>query len=308
MGVRGRGAHLIVAVGLCLVGSLMVSGRAGATTTVPYTDPNAVGYIGLCNQAGQQITSGSITTTPFVWRAVSSQAAQAPYNNAGRTATLYGYQPQQGLLPGEWSGEQLTSSARYSNPANPMAAATDGDDSLEDFIQDYPPRWDGFFQLRIYLSTADEQAYDLHYPALNIQVTGDTWHAVGGGPVNCTSGTSESLETIVLPPSKITSPGGSSTGGNKGAATGAKSTTETTNASTSASSGSGSGDGTGAAGQSSAVEQPASATSHTLVVVVLVAIVIVILALGSLFLRRRRLASPAAPGGRHRSSTKGSSS
>ena len=166
MGTRTKGTRLIVAIGLCLVGPLMWSGLAEAATAVPYTDPNAVGYIGLCNQAGQQITSGSINTTPFAWRAVSTQPAQAPYNNAGRTATLYGYQPHQGLLPGEWSGEQLTSSARYSNPANPMAAATDGDDSLEDLVQDFPPRWDGFFQLRIYLSTADEQAYDLHYPAL----------------------------------------------------------------------------------------------------------------------------------------------
>jgi hypothetical protein len=308
MGTRTKGTRLIVAIGLCLVGPLMWSGLAEAATAVPYTDPNAVGYIGLCNQAGQQITSGSINTTPFAWRAVSTQPAQAPYNNAGRTATLYGYQPQQGLLPGEWSGEQLTSSARYSNPANPMAAATDGDDSLEDLIQDYPPRWDGFFQLRIYLSTADEQAYDLHYPALNIQVTGDTWQAVGGGAVNCKSGTSESLETIVLPKSKITSPGASSSGGSKGTTAGAKSTTATSApTASSSSSGSSSGSSIGATGHSSAVEQPASATSHTLLVVVLVAIVVVVLALGFLLLRRRRLAS-TDPGGLHSSSKKGPNS
>ncbi len=80
-----------------------------------------------------------------------------------------------------------------------MVAATSGDDSLADFIQDFSPRWDGFLQLRIYLGTANSQPYSLHYPTLDIQVTGDTWTAVDGGPVNCQSGTAESLESIVLP-------------------------------------------------------------------------------------------------------------
>jgi hypothetical protein len=178
---------------------------AAASPTAPYTDPNAVGSIGLCNQAGQQIFGGSITTQPFAWRAVSTQAAPAPYNNAGRTATLVVYQPLQGLPPGDWSGSQLTSSSSYSNPANPMAAATTADQSLQDIIEAYPPRWDGFLQLRIYLGTVNEQAYTLRYPALNIQVTGTTWRAVGGSPVKCSSGTSESLESEVLP-STTTSP------------------------------------------------------------------------------------------------------
>jgi hypothetical protein len=282
------------------------SGLAAASTTVPYSDPNAIGYIGLCNQSGQQITSGSITTTPFAWRAVSSQAAQPPYDNSGRTATLYAYQPRQGLLPGEWSGEQMTSSSRYSNPANPMAAATDGDDSLEDFIQDYPPKWDGFIQLRIYLSTVNEQAYDLHYPVLDIQVTGQTWQAVGGGAVNCQSGTSESIESIVLPKSKITPPNTTSSGGSKSKGSGAVTTPNggTTGSSTAAKSGTGAGAADPSTG--TAVEQPARATSHTLLIVVVVAIVIVLAVLGYLLLRRRSLAPNSLdPDSHHGSSTKG---
>ncbi len=111
---------------------------AAATSTVPYTDPDAVGSIGLCNQAGQQITTGSITTRPFAWRAVSTQAAPAPYNNAGRTATLVAYQPQQALPAGDWSGTQMTASSSYTNPANPMAAATDGDQSLQEHHRGIP--------------------------------------------------------------------------------------------------------------------------------------------------------------------------
>ena len=167
----------------------------GADPPVPYTDPNAVGYIGLCNQAAQQITSGTLSATPFVWRAVSSQPAPAQYNAAGGTAILSAYLPMQGLPPGDWSGEQLTASSQYSNPQSPMAQATAKDEPLEDFVQDYPPGWDGFIQLRLYLGAPDEPSYVQHYPVLNLEISGDTWTAVGGGPVNCSAGNAESLET-----------------------------------------------------------------------------------------------------------------
>jgi hypothetical protein len=195
----GRSLRLLPAVGLVLAGSAVMVGPAAADSGVPYTDPDAVGYIGLCDQAGQQITSGDITTTPFAWRAVSSVPAPAPYNNVWRTAILLAYQPQQGLTPSEWSGDELTASSRYTNPANPMVAATDGDDSLQDFIEEFHPKWDGYLQLRIYLGTENAETYSVHYPALNIHVSGDTWSAVGGGAVNCNSGTSTSLESVVLP-------------------------------------------------------------------------------------------------------------
>lgn len=196
----------LAAAGVALLGSAAFAGVAAASTSsVPYTDPDAVGSIGLCNQAGQQITSGSVTAKPFAWRAVSTAPAQAPYNNAGRTATLVVFQPQQALPAGDWSGAEITSSSTYSDPANPMAAATAADQSLADFIAQYPPKWDGLLQVRMYLSTANEQA-DNVYPALNIQVTGNTWQAVGGSPVNSASGTAESIESVVLPTTTTTSP------------------------------------------------------------------------------------------------------
>jgi hypothetical protein len=196
----------VLAATLVFVGLAGLVGAASATPRVPFSDPNAVGYIGLCNQAGRQITSGSIYTTPFAWRAVSSESAPPPYNNAWRTAILLAYQPRLGLTSGEWSGDALTASSRYSNPAHPMVAATGGDDSLEDFIQEFASVWDGYFELRIYLSTQNAQVYSLHYPALAIEVKGGSWRAVGGGQVNCRSGTSESLESIVLPKSATSPP------------------------------------------------------------------------------------------------------
>jgi hypothetical protein len=149
-----------------------------AAPAVPYTDPASDGYIGLCNQQGQQITSGSVSAAPFVWRAVSSQPAPAPYNGAGGTAILTAYLPMQGLPPGDWSGEQLTASSRYSNPQVPMAQATAKDVPLQDFLEDYPPEWDGFIQLRLFLGAQDQPAYVQRYPALNLEISGNAWTAV----------------------------------------------------------------------------------------------------------------------------------
>jgi len=296
-----RGAALVLLPLLGVAGALaqpfggpLIGAVAAATTTVPYTDPNAVGSIGLCNQAGQQITSGSISTTPFAWRAVSTQPAQAPYNNAGRTATLLAYLPLQALPAGDWSGEEMTSSSSYTNPANPMAAATDGDQSLQSFIEAYPPKWDGFVQLRMYLSTANHQAYEAQYPTLNIQVTGDTWQAVGGSPVNCDSGTAVSIETVLLPASTTT-------------------TTSTPSTTTTAASGSGTGKGasvsstpgsdadsspgpgtSGGAALAAGTEKVAATTQTSDLPAVLGIVLAVLVVLGTavfLVLRRRRSAS-----------------
>jgi hypothetical protein len=194
---------------------------AGAATTVPYTDTSAVGYIGLCNQAGQQITTGSVSATPFVLRAVSSQAAPAGYGGANGTATLLAYLPVQSLPAGDWSGEQITASSVYTNPQSPMAEGTAQDVPLQDFLQDYPPQWNGFIQLRIYLDAVNMEAYEVHYPALNLEITGDTWTAVGGGPVNCNAGSARSLAAVLAPPttSTTTTLPSSGTGGNASAAT-----------------------------------------------------------------------------------------
>jgi hypothetical protein len=202
---RRRAMSLAVA---CLVvsgvASVVGATASSAATAAPYSDPNVVGYIGLCDQAGQQITSGSITTAPFVWRAVSSQAAPDPYNGAGATAILNAYLPMQSLAPGDWSGEQLTASTRYSNPQSPMAQATARDVALQDFLQDYPPEWDGFIQLRLFLGAQNEPADVQHYAALDLQISGTSWTAVGGGAVNCNAGSAESLETVLAPPATTT--------------------------------------------------------------------------------------------------------
>jgi hypothetical protein len=276
---------------------LASASAAGATSTVPYADTNAVGYIGLCNQAGQQITSGSVSTTPFAWRAVSSQAASAPYNGAGGTASLDAYLPMQSLAPGDWSGEQLTASTRYSNPQSPMAQATTKDVPLQVFLQDYPPQWNGFVQLRLFLGAPNEPADVQHYPALNLQISGGTWTAIGGGPVNCNAGTAESLETVLAPPSTTTTVAAS------GLAT-SGTTTTTPNASTAsakaqpATAKATSGSSKSAAG-SVAIAQPQSWTHSGVSYFLALVVVLGFITLPFLIVaRRRRAQHPSSIAGR----------
>ena len=191
----------LAAVLVAAATALSTGGGSGAHAAgaVPWTDTAVTGAIGLCDSSGHAVEGGSVNTTPFVARAVSSTAAQPPYNKAGRTATLYAFQPQQGEAPGEWSGDMLTSSTYYTNPAHPMAEATGGDLSLAGFIGEFPPRWDGLLQLRLYLSAPNEPADSLSYAATTIKVTGSTWSVVSGGPAACTAGKAESIESVVLP-------------------------------------------------------------------------------------------------------------
>ena len=200
----------VVALMACCLGLLILPGltsssdAATGATQAPYSDPQVSGSIGLCNAAGQQITSGSVSATPFVARAGSSGSAPAPYNNAYRTAILAAYQPQKELAPGEWSGQEMTASSRYTNPAVPMVEATARDMSLAQFLVAFPANWDGFVQLRMFFGTANAEQRTQSYPALDIQVTGSTWHAVGGATVNCTAGSAQSIESILLPTSTTT--------------------------------------------------------------------------------------------------------
>jgi hypothetical protein len=188
---------------------------ASAGTSVP-SDPSSAGAIGLCDKTGQPVEHGNIHDKPFVWSALATTPAPAPYDREGRTATLLAYQPRPGVNPAEWSGDQLTASSQYTNPSHPMAQATDGDDRLADFLDAYPTELDGLVQLRLYLGAPDQPPDTQTYAAAVIRVDGDTWSVVAGGTVPCNASTAVSLETRVLPPSTTTPapapPAGADTG------------------------------------------------------------------------------------------------
>jgi cobalamin biosynthesis Mg chelatase CobN len=96
-------------------------------------------------------------------------------------------------------------------------------------LENFHPKWDGFMQLRIYLGAPNHQAYEIHYPALNLEITGDTWTAVGGGPVDCKAGTAVSDESVLLPSLQSTTvPSTAAASGHSTSGTSARSATTPT--------------------------------------------------------------------------------
>jgi hypothetical protein len=278
---------------------LVLAAPAAASPAVPYDDPAAHGYIGLCDEQGHQINSGSVDAAPFAWRAVSTAPALGPYAGSTRTAVLMAYQPIEGLAPADWSGDQLTASSRYSNPANPMAAATGGDESLAGFMTEYTPKWDGILQLRLYLDAANQAVYSLHYPALDIRITGKTWHTLDGGQVDCHAGTAVSIESLLLPASKLKSPPGTSAsattaGGSSAGAAGGRSAATAPATSAAANAGAGAAPRTTASNGDAPRTQSSDHTAEWAGVAALLAAALVI----ALFLARsktRRTLADGAP-------------
>ncbi|MBV8979636.1 MAG: hypothetical protein JO086_01930 [Acidimicrobiia bacterium] len=205
------------------VGPALTAAAAG----LPYNDPNANGPLALCDQSAKPIDHGSISTSA-AWTAVSAAPAPAGYGVAGGTATLFAYQPRQGVLPSEWSGDALSASSRYTDPAHPAAKVTSADPPLREFVNAYPPRWAGLVELRLFLGAPDQPPLTRKYAAADIQVSGDTWRLVRGGS-DCSGVQATSIEEL-LPsqdPTKTVaqaaaaSAGGSGPGSNGGPGSGA---------------------------------------------------------------------------------------
>jgi len=176
-------AFLLVAfIAASVVISFRVWPAAAAAEQVPYTDAQATGYLTLYNKAGKAIKSGSVQDKPFVWRAVASRPAPAQYGGTGRKATLLAFQPREGASPAEWSGDSLTGASAYPDAAHPTVQAGQDDFTLQDFIAEFPPRWNGLLQLRMYLSAPGRQVQSTGYVSTDIKVSGNTWTVVGGGP------------------------------------------------------------------------------------------------------------------------------
>lgn len=194
-----------VVVPVALLATVLTAAPASAAS-VPYTDPSVAGVLALCDASGHQLTSGSTLDLPLAATAVSSAAAPKGYSDPKAKATLYAYQPRQGVDPADWSGGQLTGSSFFSNPAHPMAAFTTGDKRLHEVLQIYPANWAGFVQLRLFFSEANKVAFTQTYPSANLQVNGSSWHQVDPPAVNCGAGRAVSIEKLLLPASRFPAP------------------------------------------------------------------------------------------------------
>lgn len=251
--------------------------QAAATVTAPYADAQATGYLTLYDKAGKAVKSGSVKDKPFVWKAVSSQAAKAPYNATGHKGTLFAYQPRKGVAPGGWSGDSLTASTAYSDVKHPAAQATAQDFSLQDFLSEFPAQWDGTIELRLYLSAPGVQAQSTGYASTDLKITGDTWVVVGGGPGAGAGG--------VNIPGKV-----SGTAGASPAPSGSGSAGASAGAVPSSSAGAAGADGSGAAADAAVVvELPYLRTPGYLFVSA--AVIVAVVFAGVLMRRRRQFAT-----------------
>ena len=71
-------------LGLVLTGTAIPA----LAQSVPFTDPNTAGYIGLCDPYGHNVTGGSVDATPFVWKSVASSTPPAQYTGQGQNSVL----------------------------------------------------------------------------------------------------------------------------------------------------------------------------------------------------------------------------
>jgi hypothetical protein len=292
--------RLSALVVLALVGGLsaVVLALPATAAALPFTDENVNGYIGFCDQAGQQVTSGSVASIPFIWTAVSSTGAPA---NMGvkylGKATLYAYQPRQDVDPGEWSGMQLTAGSAYTNDSFPMAQATTIDPSLNGYLGTYPAVWDGLVELRMIYTAPNHVAYTDSYPATVIKVTGNSWTEVTGGTVKCDAGKSISAETVYLPPSKFKSSAPAAPTAPAGATGSASTTTGPAKSGPSGSTSAGASGSSGAkpnpgasptqSGLTAAAKDASKSGSGPIVIAVGLVVVLAVAAGGALWWRRR---------------------
>jgi hypothetical protein len=182
-----------------LVG-LPATAGAGASAKPPYEpDHHSVGGLFFYNANGTAITGGSLTAAPFAAYVKGTKAIR----NGDTKATLYGFQPVKGEVPGQFSGDQLTTSDSYPNskaPSKihagtlPLVSLKSSDETLGTLYSDFPnpPKAgdtsSGLYQLRLITSRPGQSA-TATYDSADIEVsnvttnsgglvTGGTWKVV----------------------------------------------------------------------------------------------------------------------------------
>ena len=192
--------RLGVGLGATVLAAAALAGTAipqALADTPPYTDPASSGTLTLCANSTTPLSSGSVGDKPFVGLAISSGAAPSQYQGTGMKATLYAYVPRQGVDPTQWSGQILTASSTYTDVAHPTAVGTKADIPLSDVITALPPQWSGYYQLRLIYSAPNRAPDVSTYGTADIQVSGSTWHQLGGGGLPCSDGKATSAEAGV---------------------------------------------------------------------------------------------------------------
>lgn len=186
--ISGAGTRTRLALGLAVVAVVVASvlvWRLGATEEAPYTDPASTGGLTLCSADGKAVTEGRTGDRPFADLVLGDTPLPDDADPAGAVATLYAYQPREGIAPGEFSGSPITAAVAFADASRPATRVTADAWSLGDFVTAFPASLQGYVQLRLVLGTPQLGTLADGYDTADIKVDGDRWELVRGGSASC---------------------------------------------------------------------------------------------------------------------------
>jgi hypothetical protein len=208
--VSAAATALLATGGAALASVAGATARPSASAAAPpwEPDPGSVGALVFYNSSGQEITGGSLTDQPVA----AYVQGTATVRSGDTKATLYGFLPVDGQVPGQWSGEALGASTAYPNGSAPGALATSSlpvetgavsDESIGQLEADWPntdTSSDGYadmYQLRLYTSKPGE-GISPQYDSADIEVDDNagTW-SVFYAPLPTSTTLKTSASTIV---------------------------------------------------------------------------------------------------------------
>lgn len=186
---RGRrGAVLLALVLVVGVAAAALVWRLRSAEEVPYADPSSTGLLTLCSASGEQVTEGRVGDRPFADVVLGSTPLGAAPNgqvSSAPVATLFAYQPREGVDAREFSGTALTATVAYRDAKRPAASIGKGTWSVGDFTTAFPADFDGYVQLRLLLGSPEGGTVTDRYDTADLRVDGDRWHVVRGGDASC---------------------------------------------------------------------------------------------------------------------------
>ncbi|SDD29046.1 hypothetical protein [Nocardioides lianchengensis] len=188
-----RAALAVLVVGVVIVAGVLLwpeqdqdEQRDQSPRAAPYDDTLAAGSLTLCSADGQPVTEGSTKDRPFADVVRGETALPSELDPAGAVATLYAYQPREGVGTEEFSGTAITAAEVLPDPGQPAVRVTEDAWSVDDFVTAFPATYDGFVQLRLYLGTPGAGTLSTSpYDTADLRVDDGRWELVRGGSASC---------------------------------------------------------------------------------------------------------------------------
>ena len=190
--VRSAGSARVRLLAVVLVAAVVAGvvlwRITGQDATVPYDDPQSAGLLTLCSEDGEAVTEGKVTDQPFAAVVLGETALPSELDPKGAVATLFAYQPREGVEADEFSGAPLTAAGALADPERPGVRVTEDVWTVADFVSAFPADFDGYVQLRLILGTPEAGTLTENpYDTADLRVDGDRWELVRGGDASCSA-------------------------------------------------------------------------------------------------------------------------